>query len=127
MNGKAVARKGHGKHQTTSAGSIRRPKNAYRFEFASTMGRGTQEKRMLRAQHPAKREMAGRARLCLRPESSRRHKRLDYHNRARPLMNAEIIRLKLAWYDAFLLKIFLTIRDARFPLRRGIRARWKDS
>jgi hypothetical protein len=67
--------------------------------------------------------MVGRARLCLRPESSRRHKRLDHHNRARPLMNAEISRLKLAnWYDAFLLKIFLTIRDARFALRRGTSA-----
>ena len=42
-------------------------------------------------------------------------------------MNAEIIRLKLAnWYDAFLLKIFLAIRDAPFPLRRGIRAGWKE-
>jgi len=65
---------------------------------------------MPRAEYQIKRQMVGRTRLRAPREDSRRHKRLNHHNCARPLMNSEIIRLKLAnWYDAFLLKIFLTI------------------
>ena len=112
MNGKAVARQGHGKRRRTTTGStgIELPTNTSRLDVVSTMGRGASQKPMLRAEPPAKWEMAGRARLCARPESPRRHRRRDHHNRARPLMNAEISRLKLAnSYDAFLLKIFLTI------------------
>jgi hypothetical protein len=59
---------------------------------------------------PIKRKMVGCARACARSENPRRHEWLGHHNCARPLMNPEIIRLRLAhWYDAFLLKIFLTI------------------
>jgi len=46
------------------------------------MGRA-QEKRMLRAEHPIKWQMVGRSRLRAWQENSRRHERLDYHNRAR--------------------------------------------
>src|SRR6202043_1107482 len=83
-NGETVAQKRYGNRQTTSAGSTRidPPKNANRLKSASTMGRGTSQKRNRCAEHTIKREMAGRAWLCPRPENSRRHERLDHHNRA---------------------------------------------
>jgi hypothetical protein len=37
---------------------------------------------MLRAEHPAKREMADRARPYAWPENPRRHQWFNYHNRA---------------------------------------------
>jgi hypothetical protein len=72
------------------------------------MGRSASQKRMRCSECPLKREMAGRARLRARSESSRHRERLNRHNRAHPLM-IEIIRLILRWWDALLLRLLLAI------------------
>ena len=109
MTAKPPREKGHGKRQTKRAGSTREPKNTYRFGFISTVGRASQ-KRMRCAECSIKWQVVGCARLRARSEDSRHRERLNHHNCARPLMNAEIIRLKfLCWWDAFLLRLFLAI------------------
>lgn len=104
---KAVAQKGHGNRQTTSADStqIERPKNVNCLDVASTVGRGASQKRNRCAQYTIKREMVGWA----RPENPRQPRCRDRSTLSlRTFSNAKVTTKPWnCWRDARRLGNFL--------------------